>query len=68
MTARILLTIRDNLNLNDTFEASMWALFTTCFFLLLRKSNVTPDKESEKAYMRRKHIQQTTNELLITLY
>ena len=35
MTAHILLKIRDNLNLNDTFEASMWALFTTCFFLLL---------------------------------
>ena len=68
MTARILLKIRNNLNLDDTLEASMWALFTTCFFLLLRKSNVTPDKESEKAYMRCKHIQQTNNGLLITLY
>ena len=68
MTARILLKIRNNLNLNDTFEASMWALFTTCFFLLLWKSNVTPEKESEKAYMRHKHIQQTNNGLLITLY
>ena len=68
MTARILLKIRNTLNLHDTFEATMWALFTTCFFLLLRKSNVTPDKESEKAYMRHKHIQHTDNGLLITLY
>ena len=68
MTARILLKIRNTLNLHDTFKATMWALFTTCFFLLLQKSNVTPDKESEKAYMRRKHIQHTDNGLLITLY
>ena len=68
MTPHILLKIRNTLNLNDTFDATMWALFTTCFFLLLRKSNVTPDKESEKAYMRHKHIQKTDNGLLITLY
>ena len=68
MTAHILLKIRNTLNLHDTFEATMWALFTTCFFLLLWKSNVTPDKESEKAYMRHKHIQHTNNGLLITLY
>ena len=41
MTARILLKIRNNLDLSDTFEATMWALFTTCFFLLFTKSNVT---------------------------
>ena len=52
MTAHILLKMRNTLNLNDNFDATMWALFTTCFFLLLRKSNVTPDKESDKSYMR----------------
>ena len=57
MTARILLNIRQNLDLSDTFQASMWALLTTCLFLLFRKSNVTPDKESENSYVKRKHIQ-----------
>ena len=52
MTARILLKIRNTLNLDDNFDATMWALSTTCFFLLLRKSNVTPDKDSDKLYTR----------------
>ena len=68
MTAHILLKIRNTLNLDDTFEATMWALFTTCFFLLLRKSNVTPDKDSDKSYMRRRHICRTDHGFLITLY
>ena len=45
MTARILMNIREYLDLSDRFQATMWALFTTCFFLLFRKSNVTPDKD-----------------------
>ena len=68
MTIRILLIIRQNLNLSDPFESTMWALFTTCFFLLFRKSNVTPDKFWEDKYMRREHIQKTVNGFLITLY
>ena len=68
MTIRILLAIRENLNLNEPFHATMWALFLTSFFLILRKSNVTPDKEWEDKYMRRKHIQFTRNGVLITLY
>ena len=68
MTARILMNIRENLDLSDRFQATMWALFTTCFFLLFRKSNVTPDKDSETNFMRRKHIHETVNGFLITLY
>ena len=68
MTARILMNIRENLDLSDRFQATMWALFTTCFFLLFRKSNVTPDKDSETNFMRRKHIRETINGFLITLY
>ena len=68
MTARILMNIHENLDLSDRFQATMWALFTTCFFLLFRKSNVTPDKDSETNFMRRKHIHETVNGFLITLY
>ena len=35
VTIRILLNIRENLDMYDTFHATMWALFTTHFFLLL---------------------------------
>ena len=51
MTARILLNICKNLDLSDKFEATMWDLFTACFFLLFRESNITPDKESESSHM-----------------
>ena len=65
MTARILLKIRVNLDISDAFETTM---FITCFFLLFRKSNITPDREADKSYMRHKHIQKTNNGFLITLY
>ena len=68
MTAHILMNICENLDLSDKFQARMWALFTTCFFFLFRKSNVTPDKDLESNYMCRKHIHQTINGNLITLY
>ena len=68
MTARILINIRNNLDLSKPFHATMWALFTTSFFLLLRKSNVTPDKEWENGYIHRKHIQFNPTVALVTLY
>ena len=68
MTARLLMQIRENLDLSKPFHATMWALFTTSFFLLLRKSNVTPDKDWEHGYIRRKHITFNPTGLLVTLY
>ena len=68
MTARLLLQIRENLDLSKPLHATMWALFTTSFFLLLRKSNVTPDKQWEHGYIRRKHITFNPTGLLVTLY
>lgn len=67
MTARLLLNIRNNMDLSDKFDSTMWALFTTCFSLLFRKSSVTPDKESETGYMRWKHIKKKQNEFLVTV-
>ena len=51
MTVRLLLSIRENLNLEIPFQATIWALFVSCFCMLLRKSNVTPDKDWETHYM-----------------
>ena len=46
----------------------MWALFLSCFCMLLRKSNVTPDKEWETKYMRREHIWRGPVGYLVSLY
>ena len=56
MTMRLLLQIRELLNLNTPFHATMWALFLSCFCMLLRKSKITPDNIWETKYMRREHI------------
>ena len=56
MTVRLLLAIRQNLNLEVPFQATMWALFLSCFCMLLCKSNVTPDKDWERNFMCREHL------------
>ena len=68
MTIWLLLQIRELLNLNTPFHATMWALFLSYFFMLLRKSNLTPDKEWEMKYMRREHIQRGPVGYLVSLY
>ena len=68
MSTSLLLRIRSNLTLNDPFAATMWALFLTCFFLLLRKSNVTPDKKADRRYLRRSHLVRTTSGYFVNLF
>ncbi len=46
ITPYLLIRFRQFLDLNDPFQATIWALFLTSFFLLLRKSNVTPIHEN----------------------
>ena len=68
MATSLLLKIRGNLNLNESFHASMWCMFLTCFFLLLRKSNVTPDKPGDCNFLRRGHIRKTPSGYFVTLF
>ena len=68
MTVHILLQIRDKLDLNMPFHGTMWALFVSSFCMLLRKSNVTPDKDWETEYMCREHMRRGLVGYLITLY
>ena len=68
MTVRLLLKIRENMDINDPFQATMWALFLSCFCMLLRKSNVTPDKEWETEFMHREHIKRGPVGYIVTLY
>ena len=68
MTVRLLLSIRENLNLEAPFQATMWALFVSCFCMLLHKFNVTPDKDWETHYMWREHLKRGPVGYLVTLY
>ena len=47
ITAFILRRIHKVLDFKSKFELTMWALFLTSFFLMLRKSNVTPALERD---------------------
>ena len=46
----------------------MWALFISCFCMLLRKSNVTPDKDWEINFMHREHLKRGPVGYLVTLF
>ncbi len=47
MTPQILLKIRDYLDLSDPQDASTWALFTSSFWLMTRKSNMVPNSATQ---------------------
>ena len=68
MTVRLLLAIRDNLNLEVPFQATMWASFISSFCMLLRKSNVTPDKDWEINFMHREHLKRGPVGYLVILF
>ena len=68
MTISILMRIYSNINRDDPFDASIWALFLLCFHLLLRKSNVTPDSMHETKFLRHEHLVRTESGYLVTLF
>ncbi len=47
ITPEILSNIRENLDLSVPSEATFWCAFLFAFFLMLRKSNLVPNKASE---------------------
>ena len=56
MMPKILLNIRDILDLSNPHHATMWALFLTSFFVMLRKSNVCYTSGIKPNYLLRKHL------------
>ena len=61
ITPEILLKIRQTMDLSDPLDATYWALFVVCFFILVRASNVTP--KSYKKFNARKQL--TRNDIFV---
>ena len=68
MTPEILLEIGWIINHEDLFQVTMWCLFLTSFFLMLRKSNVCKTYSMEDNFLRRKHIKLKGNHILVSLF
>ena len=55
ITPELLIMMHGVMNLDSPFELTMWALFLTCFFLMLRKSNVMPVSNNlDEKFLQRK--------------
>ena len=68
MTLSILKKIGYTINHDDPFEATMWSLFLTSFFLMLRKSNVCKTYGTEEKYLRHSHISRKGNHILVQIF
>ena len=64
----ILKLIGDTIDHQDPFQATMWSLFLTSFFLMLRKSNVCKTYGTEEKYLRRKHISKRSRNILLQIF
>ena len=58
----------DIINHDDPFQATMWSLFLTSFFLMLKKSNVCKTYGTEENYLRRSHISRKNNHILVQIF
>ena len=53
---------------NDPFQATMWSLFLTSFFVMLRKSNVCKMYGTEEMYLMHKHISRKRKHILVKIF
>ena len=67
MTPSILRKIGYIINHDDPFQATMWSLFLTSFFLMLRKSNVCKTYGTEENHLRCNHISGKNNHILVQI-
>ena len=67
MKPSILRKIGYTINHDDPFQATMWSLFLTSFFLMLRKSNVCKTYGTEENYLRR-NISRKSNHILVQIF
>ena len=68
MMLSILKKIGYTINHDDPFQAMMWNLFLTSFFLMLRKSNVRKTSGTEEKYLRCSHISRKGNHILVQIF
>jgi hypothetical protein len=54
ITPAILLSFHQLLELNNAYDATIWCLFLTTFFLMIRKSNLVPN--SAKTFQSQKQL------------
>ena len=54
ITPEMLLSFHQLLELNNTYDATIWCLLLTAFFLLIRKSNLVPN--SAKTFQSQKQL------------
>ena len=56
------------INHDDPFQATMWSLFLTSFFLMLRKSYVSKTYGMEENYLRHSDISRKNNHILVQIF
>ena len=56
------------LDLDDPFEATMWSLCLTSFFLMLRKSNVCKMYGTKNRFLKCEHISVGSNKILVQIF
>ena len=61
ITLDILVNIGLRLNFDRKFHVTMWAIFLTSFFVLLRKSHVSHSAKQDDNFLLRKHLVRTEN-------
>ena len=64
----ILLQIKDVLDMSNPLHITMWSLFLTSFFLMLRKSNVCYTPGTNKRFLLREHVSFKKNSVLINIF
>ena len=68
ITPCILLKIGKQIRRHVPFELTMWSLFLTSFFLMLRKSNVCKTSGMDDNYLRHKHITVKNDHILVNVF
>ena len=64
----ILKKIGHTIDHDDSFQATLWSLFLTSFFLMLRKSNVCKTYGTEENYLRCDHITLKRDYILVKIF
>ena len=68
ITPKILREIGHVIQHDNPFQATMWSLFLTSFYLMLHKSNVCKTYGMEEIYLRQKHVHFQGKQILVNIF